>query len=123
MNSIDRYLNTVCWAMGGTLAEQQNVRDELRAHVGECIRDLELQGVATYDALRTALRDLGDPEVVGRRLRASTSRGARRAFAGSSGTVAVGRRDAHVPAGRLVAALAGSGMTGMIVTLAYLWPG
>ncbi len=53
--AIDRYLNEVCWAMGGRFAEQQCARDELRAHIADALRERELAGAAPHEAVRAVL--------------------------------------------------------------------
>ncbi len=125
MKPIDAYLNTLCWAMGGSLAQQQAVRDELRGHIEAAARDFELGGMATRAAIATALDDLGEPEALGRELRASRGTPAlRRPLVQPAGAVLVGRAHAHaLPDARLALALAASSITAALVVLIYAWPG
>jgi hypothetical protein len=125
MNPIDRYLNEVSWAMGGTLAEQQAARDELRAHIEDGARELQLQGVAAGEAVRRALRDLGDAETVGRSMRGSRGGASlRRPLMQPAGALILQRRrDVRLPGRALVLALGASAITSAAVGLTYLWPG
>jgi len=125
MNGVDRYLNEVCWAMGGSLAEQQAVRDELRAHILEGARDFELQGVSSADALPRALRDLGDAEAVGRAMRRSRRTVAlRRPMPQPEGALLLRRhREVHVPSGGVLFVLTACAAMSALVTFSYLWPG
>jgi hypothetical protein len=125
MNPIDRYLNEVSWAMGGTLAEQQAARDELRAHIEDGSRELQLQGVAAEEAVRRALRDLGDAETVGRSMRGARGGASlRRPLVQPAGALILQRRrDVRLPARALVLALGASAVTSAAVGLTYLWPG
>jgi hypothetical protein len=124
-NPIDRYLNEVSWAMGGTLAEQQAARDELRAHIEDGARELQLQGMAADEAVRRALRDLGDAETVGRSMRGSRGgTSLRRPLVQPAGALILQRRrDVRLPARALVLALGASAITSAAVGLTYLWPG
>lgn len=125
MNATDRYLNEVCWAMGGTLAEQQAARDELRAHIEDETRELGLQGVAPDDAIRRALSELGDAEIVGRSLWGS--RGGvslRRPLVQPAGALVLERRrDVHLPGRGLVLALGASAVASAAVGIVFVWPG
>ncbi len=125
MNDLERYLNQLCWAMGGSLAEQQAARDELRAHIEDDVRELELRGLGRADAMGEALHHLGDPEALGRRMRASRGTPAlRRPLLQPEGAVLVsGRRQRHLPAVWLSLALAAAGGAAAFVGLTYLWPG
>ena len=125
MNPIDRYLNEVSWAMGGTLAEQQAARDELRAHIEDGARELQLQGVAADGAVRQSLGDLGDAETVGRSMRGARGGASlRRPLVQPAGALILQRRrDVHLPARALVLALGASAITSAAVGLTYLWPG
>jgi hypothetical protein len=121
---VDRYLNELCWAMGGSFAEQQAVRDELRAHVRDAAREFELQGIAVDRAIELALADLGDPEQFGHSLRAS--RGTtplRRPLLQPEGALVLERRrDRHIPAPGVFVAAAASALTGLAIIVVYLWP-
>jgi uncharacterized membrane protein len=123
--AVDRYLNEVCWAMGGRFAEQQAARDELQAHIRDAVADLQRQGVAAGDAVARALRDLGDPQDVGRSLRESRGRAPlRRAVAQPAGAVLLGRRDElHLPNALVLLALAAMLAIFAALLLAWLWPG
>ncbi len=125
MNETDRYLNEVCWAIGGTLAEQQAARDELRAHIQDEARELQLQGTAPAAAMRQALADLGAAEDVGRAMRASLGTlPLRRPLAQPAGALVLERRhDVHLPHRAVIAALAASALASSAVALTYLWPG
>ncbi|HEY7801261.1 MAG TPA: permease prefix domain 1-containing protein [Dehalococcoidia bacterium] len=125
MKTIDAYLNTLCWSMGGSLAQQQSVRDELRAHIEAAMRDFELEGMATRTAIATALDDLGEPEALGRELRASRGTPAlRRPLFQPAGAVLVERAHVHaLPDARLALALFASSMMAAFVILIYAWPG
>jgi len=122
--AIDRYLNEVCWAMGGRFAEQQCARDELRAHIADALRERELEGTAPEAGLRDVLAELGEPAALGVALRAS--RGApslRRPLAQPEGAVLLGRRVVrHLRSPWPALALATAGLTPPLVALAYAWP-
>ncbi len=122
---IDAYLNEMSWAMGGSLAEQQAARDELRAHIDDAARASELQGAGAEDALRTALVELGDPSALGRAMQSSCGAGAlRRPLVQPLGALVLERhRERHLPSPRLAIALMLSVFAIMIVALAYAWPG
>lgn len=121
---IDRYLNELCWAMGGSLAEQQTARDELRAHIVDAVREAELAGAASDDALRQALEGLGPAAAVGRAWRASrTTSALRRELVQPEGALILARRrERHLPAPILMLALAGSLAAAVAAVLAYAWP-
>ena len=125
MNATDHYLNEDGWAMGGTLAEQQAARDELRAHIEDETRELALQGIAPEDAIRRALSELGDAEVVGRSLRGSRGGASlRRPLVQPAGAMVLERRrDVHLPARGLVLALGASVVASAAVGIAFVWPG
>ena len=124
MSEIDRYLNEVCWAMGGSLAEQQAARDELRNHIREAARELELEGVAAVDALRRALLDLGDAETVGRAMRSSRGTAAlRRPLAQPIGALMLEPRRGHRVPMRILFALFAWSALSAVAMIAYLWPG
>lgn len=124
MNEIDGYLNEMCWAMGGSVSEQQAVRDELRDHIADAARDLEMQGVPQSDAARRAMSELGGPEPLGRALRASRRRQpVQRPLLLSDGTLVVqSRRPRHLPHPVVVLAIALSSAASSLVVLGYLWP-
>jgi len=124
MNRIDAYLNQLCWAMGGPFAEQQAVRDELRAHIEEQVREGQLAGVAEDEAVAVALRDLGHPEALGRRLRGSLgSRPLRRPIFQPDGAVMVGRPHVrHLPHLPIMLATASLALTALLIAVIYLWP-
>ena len=122
--TIDRYLNELCWAMGGTFAEQQTLRDELRAHISEAIREHELGGLSPDDALMATLRDFGPPSDLGRDMRGS--RGKRplvRPLAQPAGALLLERRSIrHLPPRALILAVAASGVAALAVAITYAWP-
>jgi hypothetical protein len=125
MNDIDRYLNEMSWAMGGSLSEQQAARDELRAHIEEAVREMRLSGMGDEDVLRRALGDLGEPSVVGRsmrRSRGSIALGAELAQPVGA-LVLERRRDVHLPGRGLLFALGASAVASAGVGIAFLWPG
>ena len=122
---IDRYLNELCWAMGGTLAEQQAVRDELRSHIADGVREHSMSGGEALDALRRVLADFGDPTELGREMRATRSAAAQsRPLVQPDGAlILVAHHERHLPHPAVIAALAASGATAVAVALAYAWPG
>lgn len=121
---IDRYLNELCWAMGGSFSEQQAVRDELRGHINDGIREHELAGLASKEALATTLNDLGDPSELGRRMRSSRGTGPlRRALVQPEGAIMVEpRRTKAMPSLPVVLALSGGAVASLAVVVAYAWP-
>ncbi len=125
MSEVDRYLNEVCWAMGGTLAEQQTVRDELRAHIRDAARDAELRGTPTNEALTTAIRDLGDATALGHTLRASRGTAPlRRPLVQPAGALVLERRRAyHLPPAPIALVLALAAVASAAMMLLYAWPG
>jgi hypothetical protein len=125
IDQTDRYLNQVCWAMGGSLAEQQAARDELRAHIEDSAREMELQGVDPEEALRAAIAALGDADAVGRSMRASRGGAAlgRPLLQPAGALVLARRRETHLPRPAVTLAIAASSLVAMAVALAYLWPG
>ena len=124
MSDVDGWMNEVCWAMGGTLAEQQTVRDELRAHIRDAARARELEGLTARDAIDAAVRDLGDATEVGRAMR--TSRGStplRRTLSQPSGALLLDHRiPRQMPDVRIALAICALIAMGMTVTLLYVWP-
>jgi hypothetical protein len=125
VDDIARYLNELCWAMGGAFAEQQAVRDELRAHIRDEVRELELGGVPSGVAVAQALRDLGDATELGRTMRRSRGTAAvRRPLTQPAGALLLERhRPRHLPPLGMALALAASGAASLAVALAYAWPG
>jgi len=124
MNDVDGYLNEVCWAMGGALSEQQAVRDELRAHIRDEARELELAGALPADAIARALRDLGDPAQLGRSLR--SSRGTtplRRPLVQPEGALILERRVIrHMPPPSILFALAALALAATLAAAVFVWP-
>ncbi len=100
------------------------MRYELRAHVHEGARELQLQGWPSAEAIARALRDLGDRQALGRWLRASRRTVAgRRPLVQPAGVPLVERRHPHaLPEPRLTLALAASSIAAAIFVLIYLWP-
>lgn len=121
---IDGYLNEVSWAMGGAFSEQQAARDELRAHIREHVRELQLEGVDRDAAIGQALRDLGDPSALGASLRASRGTHAlRRPLAQPEGALILERRaEHHLPPPRVLLALAAFVLMSLAASLVYVWP-
>lgn len=124
LDAIDRYLNEVCWAMGGSLPQQQAARDELRAHIAEAAREFELQGHARDDAIARALGALGDPGDVGRAMRGSRGTAPlRRPLVQPAGALILERRTAyHVPSLRVALMVAAAAALPAAIALVYLWP-
>ena len=122
---VDAYLNEVCFAMGGSFAEQQAVRDELRAHLREAALDLVMSGMVAADALAQGLDDLGDAQDLGRALRGSRgTRPLRRPIVQPAGALSLHREQArNLPGVRLGVALAALVATPAVVALAFVWPG
>jgi hypothetical protein len=123
-DAIDRYLNEVCWAMGGTLDEQQAARDELRAHLRDAIREHELSGVSRDAAERAALADLGDAPALGRALRPSRGTAPlRRPLVQPAGALVLERRSLrHLPSAGVAAALLLAPLTALLVAFLFIWP-
>jgi len=124
MNRIDGYLNEMSWAMGGSFSEQQAARDELRAHIREQVRELELAGIDEASAVGQALRDLGDPSALGASLRGSRGTHAlRRPFVQPEGALILERRaQHHLPPPRVLLALAAFVLMSLAASLVYVWP-
>lgn len=122
---VDGYLNEVCWAMGGSFAEQQTVRDELRAHLRDAARDLVIGGAAAPEAVARALRELGDPSVLGGTMRSSRgTQPLQRPLTQPAGAVLLHvDRHRNLPHASLVVALAALAATTAGVALVYAWPG
>ena len=122
---IDRYLNELCWAMGGTLAEQQAVRDELVSHIDAAAREQRMAGAIDLDATRRALADLDEPRELGRTMRGTRATAAStRPLVQPEGAIILGlHRERNLPHPALLAALAVSGATAAAVALAFAWPG
>jgi hypothetical protein len=121
---VTRYLNELCWAMGGTFSEQQAVRDELRAHIEEHASASQLAGMRRDDAVRAALRDLGAADALGRTMRSSRRTTAlRRHYTQPEGTVLLEHRSV-VDWPRVLVLVAVGGFVLMFMTLVavFLWP-
>jgi hypothetical protein len=110
--------------MGGSLAEQQALRDELRAHIRDAVREQEIGGVGHGEAVRVALRDLGEPERLGRSMRGV--RGAaplKRPLIQPEGALILERRGSvRLPSGALSLAVAALGVALVALGVTYLWP-
>ena len=121
---IDGYLNEVSWAMGGSFTEQQAARDELRAHIHDHLRELQLEGIDREAAVEQALRDLGDPSALGASLRASRGTHAlRRPIVQPEGALILERRaEHHLPSPRVLLALAALVLMSLAASLVYVWP-
>ena len=124
MNPIDAYLNEMSWAMGGSFAEQQAARDEVRGDILDRVRDLQLEGVDEEAAVAQALRELGPPSELGRELRRSRGTAAlRRPLTQPQGALVLERRSAHsLPPVRLFLALAAVALMAAAMSLVYVWP-
>lgn len=122
--AIDAYLNEMSWAMGGSLAEQQAARDELRAHIAEAAHDHELQGLSPDDALVAALRELGAPEDVGISMRAS--RGTtplRKPLVQPEGALILNsHRVRNLPPFALLLAFGALAVAAIVAAFAFVWP-
>ena len=121
---VTRYLNELSWAMGGSFAEQQAVRDELLADIDAAVRDHELSGLAYDVALATALRDLGDPSRLGHEMKSSRGTGAlRRPLPQPDSAMLLQPRHVRpMPSLPLLVALFGAGVAAVFVAIAYAWP-
>lgn len=121
---VNGYLNEVCWAMGGPFAEQQVVRDELRAHLRDAARDLVIGGVAAPDALAQALRELGNASALGKAMRSSRgTQPLQRPLTQPAGAVLLHvDRHRNLPPASLAFALAALAVAPAAVALAYAWP-
>jgi hypothetical protein len=124
MNRIDGYLNEVTWAMGGDFAQQQTARDELRAHIRDEVRELQLAGLDEDVATQRALHELGDPVALGHSLRASRGSAAlRRPLVQPEGALILERRTSyHLPPRRVLLALAAMVLMVVAVSIVYVWP-
>jgi hypothetical protein len=119
------YLSEVCRAMGGSFAEQQAVRDELRAHLRDAARELVMSGMRAPDAVAKALHDLGGASELGRAMRSSRgTRPLRRPLTQPAGALLLHLdRPRNLPHVRLAVALAALAATPAVVAVAYAWPG
>jgi hypothetical protein len=124
MNATDRYLNEVCWAMGGSLSEQQAARDELRLHIEDAVREMQLAGIGAEDGVHRALGELGEASVVGKAMRGSRGSAALSAeLAQPVGALVLERRrEVHLPGRGLLFALGASAVASAGVGVAFLWP-
>jgi hypothetical protein len=122
---VDGYLSEVCYLMGGSFAEQQTVRDELRAHLRDAARDGVMSGLTPADALSSALRDLGPAADLGKAMRSSRgTRPLKRPLMQPAGALRLrSQSDRHLPQLRLVIALAALVAMPAVVAVAYAWPG
>lgn len=122
--ALARYLNEICWAMGGTFAEQQALRDELRGHITEAARERELDGLSPDEALTATLRDFGPPLDLGRSMRGS--RGKRplaRPLNQPAGALLLERRSVrHLPPLSVMLALSGAAVASVVFAMVYVWP-
>ena len=121
---IDRDLNELCWAMGGNFSEQQAVRDELRGHINDAVREHELAGLGSEAALATTLNDLGYPSQLGWRMRSSRGTGPlRRPLVQPEGAITLeARSNKAMPPLPVVLALGGAAVASLAVAIAYAWP-
>ena len=121
---LDRYLNELSWAMGGSFAEQQTARDELRSHILDAAREHELAGMAPEASLRAALGDFGEPAGGGQRMRASRGTAPlSRPLAQPEGALILeARRVRHLPPLPLLLALAALAISSVGLAVAYAWP-
>ena len=121
---VDAYLNILCWAMGGSFAEQQAMRDELRGHIDAAVRERAMQGMREADAVHETLCELGEPEALGRAMRASRGTPAlRRPLVQPEGAVLIGHHRARaLPDARLLFALGAWSIAAAAAALIYAWP-
>ena len=94
MKPVEPTSTRFCWAMGGSLASSRPCATSCAT--SKPTRDFELEGMATRTAIATALDDLGEPEALGRELRASRGTPAlRRPLFQPAGAVLVERAHVH----------------------------
>ena len=124
MTPVDAYLNRMSWAMGGSFAEQQAARDEIRAHIREQARDLQVEGATERDALARALIELGDPEQLGRELRRSRgTKPLRRPLMQPEGALILDRTSRrHLPQAQIALAAAALSGLALLIVMLFLWP-
>lgn len=125
MNAIDMWLDEASFALRGTLAQQQAMRDELRAHIADAAREHEMRGLSHDAAVALALADLGDAAEVGRSFRPLRRGGSlRRPLVQPEGALILDRRAVYrLPHRALAVALAGGGAMAAVVALRFIWPG
>jgi hypothetical protein len=123
MKDVDSWLAELAHAMGGTLAEQQAVRDEFRAHIREGAREHQIDGMNSEEAVRRALDDLGEPAALGRSLRDSRGMPAvRRPLSQPEGALILERRIQRRLSLTVTAAFAALAGSSLLIAALYLWP-
>ena len=64
MNDIDRYLDQACRSVSGPVTLRRHLRNELKEHLEEAIRDLVASGISPDEATRNAIEGFGEPEMI-----------------------------------------------------------
>ncbi len=62
MDRLDRYLNQICWSIGGPKALREHVRQELRTHLLDAVEQHKTAGLTDEDAVTKAMEEFGRPE-------------------------------------------------------------
>ena len=62
MDDIERYLDQVCSALGGSKALRLHLREELREHILEAVEKYRADGLEQKPAIQKALQDFGQPQ-------------------------------------------------------------
>ena len=62
MDDIERYLDQVCSALGGSKALRLHLREELREHIIEAVEKYRADGLEQKPAVQKALEDFGQPQ-------------------------------------------------------------
>jgi hypothetical protein len=88
------------------------------------VHDLRLAGLDEETAIEQALRELGDPGVLGTSLRSSRGTAAlRRGLVQPAGALILERRrDRHMPPPGMLLALAAMAAMTVAATIVYVWP-
>lgn len=71
MDKLERYLDQVCWGVGGPRSLRQHIREELREHLQDAAGAYRAAGATEEEALARALADFGGPEQVRSELEAT----------------------------------------------------
>lgn len=64
MTSIGAYLDRVCHRLRANPAAVEDVREELRAHLGELIKEYQRAGVSRPEAIQIALQEFGEAQAI-----------------------------------------------------------
>lgn len=64
MNELEEYLDKVCRPLGGAKSLRRHVREELREHLLEAAEQHQAAGAEPAEAVREAIAEFGDPEMV-----------------------------------------------------------